>query len=114
LGTISTFQKVISECPTFSLFIHRFIHTPSINNTYLFDKTATDNDFMDSDDDDLLAKETLGDKVNNESFLSMVDNASEGGDFLKILNFLPNLLQQYGHSLTMNAIIKDSMPSSHS
>ena len=69
---------------------------------------------MDSDDDDLLAKETLGDKVNNESFLSMVDNASEGGDFLKILNFLPNLLQQYGHSLTMNAIIKDSMPSSHS
>jgi hypothetical protein len=106
LGTISTFQKVISECPAFSLFIHRFICTPSINNTYLFDKMATDNDCMDSDDDDLLAEEALGDKVTKESFLSMVENASEGGDFLKILNLLPNSLQRYGHSLTMNAIIK--------
>jgi hypothetical protein len=63
LGTISTFQKLISECPTFSLFIRRFIRTPSINNTDLLDKMATENDFMDSDDDDLLAKEALGVKV---------------------------------------------------
>jgi hypothetical protein len=54
----------------------------------------------------LLAKETLGEKVTKESFLSMVDNASEGGDFLKILDLLPNSLQRYGHSFTMNAIVK--------
>ncbi len=60
---------------------------------------ATDNGCMDSDDDDLLAEEALGDKVTKESFLSMVENASEGGDFLKILNLLPNSSQRYGHSL---------------
>jgi len=67
---------------------------------------ASTNDVLDSDDDDILAEETLEDKMTKESFLSMVKNASEGGDILKILNLLPNSSQRYGHSLTMNALVK--------
>jgi hypothetical protein len=44
--------------------------------------------------------------VTKESFLSMVETTSDGGDFLKIINLLPDSSQLYGHSLTMNAIIK--------
>jgi len=67
---------------------------------------ASTNDVLESDDDDILAEETLEDKMTKESFLSMVENASEGGDILKILNLLPNSSQRYGHSLTMNALVK--------
>jgi len=62
-------------------------------------------DLIDSDDDELV-QETIRDKVTKESFISMVEAASDGGDFLKVINLRPNSLQRYGHSLTMNAIIK--------
>ena len=52
-----------------------------------------------------LVQETIRDKVTKESFISMVEAASDGGDFLKVINLLPNSSQQYGHSLTMNAVI---------
>jgi hypothetical protein len=61
--------------------------------------------FNDSDDDDLV-ENTISDKVTKESFLALVEAASNGGDFIKIINLLPNSSQRYGHSLTMNAIIK--------
>jgi hypothetical protein len=62
-------------------------------------------DVMDLDDDKLL-EETIQDKVTKESFLSMVESTSGSGDFQKIINLLLNSSQQYGHSLTMNAIFK--------
>jgi hypothetical protein len=60
---------------------------------------------MDSDDDQLM-EEIMRDKVTKESFLAMIESATTGGDFLNIINLLPNSSQRYGHSLTMNAIIK--------
>jgi len=67
--------------------------------------TNDDEDLMDSDDDELV-NEIIQDKVTKESFLQMVENASIGGDLLKITNLLPNSSQRYGHSITMNAIVK--------
>jgi hypothetical protein len=64
-----------------------------------------DGDLLDSDDDELI-DEIIHDRVTKESFLSMVETASDGGDFIKIINLLPNSSQRYGHSITMNAIIK--------
>ena len=60
---------------------------------------------MDSDDDQLM-EEIMRDKVMKESFLAMIESATTGGDFLNIINLLPNSSQRYGHSSTMNAIIK--------
>jgi hypothetical protein len=67
--------------------------------------TNDDNDLLDSDDDELV-ENAIRDMVTKESFLSMVKAASEGADFLKIINLLPNSSQWYGHSLTINAFIK--------
>jgi hypothetical protein len=44
---------------------------------------------MDLDDDELL-EETIREKVTKESFLSMVESASNGGNFLKIITLLLN------------------------
>jgi hypothetical protein len=59
--------------------------------------TNDDNDLMDSDDDELV-EEIICNRVTKESFLSMVETASDGGDFLKIITLLPNSSQQYCHS----------------
>jgi hypothetical protein len=69
--------------------------------------TATnDDDYLLDSNDDELVENAIRDMVTKESFLSMVKAASEGADFLKIISLLPNSSQRYGHSLTMNAIIK--------
>ncbi len=39
--------------------------------------------FNDSDDDDLV-ENTISDKVTKESFLALVEAASNGGDFIKL------------------------------
>jgi hypothetical protein len=36
----------------------------------------------------------------------MIDAASDGGDLMKIISLLPNSSQRYGHSITMNAVVK--------
>jgi hypothetical protein len=36
----------------------------------------------------------------------MIDSATTGSDIIKITDLLPNSSQQYGHSITMNAMIK--------
>jgi hypothetical protein len=59
--------------------------------------TNDDNDLMDSDDDELV-EEIICNRVTKESFLSMVETASDGGDFLKFITLLPNSSQQYCHS----------------
>jgi len=60
----------------------------------------------DDTDDEELRLEGLRDKITKESFLSMVENATVGADLLPIIELLPNSSQRYGHSITMNAIIK--------
>jgi len=54
--------------------------------------TNDDDDLLDSDDDEFV-KNAIRDMVTKESFLSMVKAASEGADFLKIINLLPNSSQ---------------------
>ncbi len=57
-----------------------------------------DGDLLDSDNDELV-DEIIRDRVTKECFLSMVETASDGGDFLKSINLLPNSSQRFGHSL---------------
>ena len=38
--------------------------------------------------------------------MSLIDGASKGEDLLRIIELLPNSSQRYGHSLTMNAVMK--------
>jgi signal recognition particle GTPase len=85
-------------------FKNIFSFSPSLTTSTSLTK-ATENECMDSNNEELV-KKTIKDYVTKESFLSMIDNVSEGGDLLKIINLLPNSSQRYGHSLTMNAILK--------
>jgi hypothetical protein len=90
----------------YSKDIHRrFIKQIKTMGTLPTNDESYDDDLFDSDDDELV-QETIRDKVTKESFISMVEAASDGGDFLKVINLLPNSSQRYGHLLTMNAVIK--------
>jgi hypothetical protein len=112
-----TFPKIISACRTFVLFSTYFYSHFSLlkikkyNNDFTSQTMANTNTndidslLMDSDDDQL-TEEIMRDKVTKESFRAMNESATTGGDFLNIVNLLPNSSQCYGHSLTMNAIIK--------
>jgi hypothetical protein len=65
------------------------------------------NDYDDFDtDDEEFTQEVIRDKTTRESFLSLIDSASVGADLIQIINLLPNSSQRYGHSLTMNAVVK--------
>jgi hypothetical protein len=55
--------------------------------------TNDDDDLLDSDDDELV-ENAIHDMVTKDSFLSTVEAASEGADFLKIINLLPNSSQR--------------------
>jgi hypothetical protein len=57
-------------------------------------------------DDDEIEKEFLRDRTTKETFVSMIDSATQGEDLLRVIDLLPNSSQRYGHSLTMNAIVK--------
>jgi hypothetical protein len=46
------------------------------------------------------------DSMSREKFLERVNSASNGNDVLGVLALLPNTAQRWGHSITMNAIIK--------
>ena len=69
--------------------------------------TNDHDDLLDSDNDEL-EEEVIRDKVTKESFLQLIEKASEGGDLLKVINRLPNSSQRYGHSIAMNAIVKNA------
>jgi len=70
----------------------------------------TDNDLDDDVDDDVdddeIVEENLRDGLTKQSFSSLINNATTGTDLLKIFDLLPNSSQRYGHSLSMNALIK--------
>jgi len=84
---------------------HHFIKQIETMSTIPTNNESYDDDLFDLDDDELV-QETIRNKVTKESFISMVEAASDGGDFLKVINLRPNSSQRYGHSLTMNAVIK--------
>lgn len=65
-----------------------------------------DNDIDDDVDDDEIVEENLRDGLTKQSFSSLINNATTGTDLLKIFDLLPNSSQRYGHSLSMNALIK--------
>jgi hypothetical protein len=44
--------------------------------------------------------------MTRERFLERVDSATNGIQLLELLTFLPNTAQRWGHSITMNAVIK--------
>jgi hypothetical protein len=60
---------------------------------------------VDTEDEDL-ALDVIRDETTKESFMSLIDGASKGEDLLRIIELLPNSSQRYGHSLTMNAVMK--------
>jgi hypothetical protein len=60
----------------------------------------------DDDNDDDIVQESLRDGLTKQSFRSLIDKATIGTDLLKFIDLLPNCSQQYGHSLTMNALTK--------
>ena len=64
-----------------------------------------DDDYLDDTDDKELALD-IRDTTTKESFLSLIDSASIGEDLVTIIELLPNSSQRYGHSITMNAVLK--------
>jgi hypothetical protein len=74
------------------------------NNTGV-DSDTGDLDDEDNDDDEV-AMETVHDQATEQSYMAMVDSATTGTDLLKLIDLLPNSSQYYGHSITMNALIK--------
>jgi hypothetical protein len=77
-----------------------------VNNDF----NKSDNVGFEDDDDDAteeeMAVETACNKIMKQSYNAMIDSATMGTDLLSIINLLPNSSQCYGHSLTMNALIK--------
>ena len=70
---------------------------------------VNDDGFEDDDDDateEEMAIETARDQITKQSYNAMIDSATTGTDLLSIIDLLPNSSQRYGHSLTMNALIK--------
>ena len=65
-----------------------------------------DDDYLDDTDDKELALDIIRNTTIKESFLSLIDSASIGEDLVTIIELLPNSSQQYGHSITMNAVLK--------
>jgi hypothetical protein len=48
----------------------------------------------------------LNASVTKQSVAAMIDSTTTGHDILKVTDLLPNTFQKYGHSTTMNALIK--------
>jgi hypothetical protein len=73
------------------------------------DEIAEDNGedkSIDDDDDDGVVQESICNKATKQSFVEMLTRATTGQDFLPLIDLLPNSSQCYGHSITMNAIMK--------
>jgi hypothetical protein len=51
-------------------------------------------------------EEEEAESMTRERFLERVNGATNGMHLLELLTFLPNTAQRWGHSITMNAIIK--------
>jgi hypothetical protein len=50
--------------------------------------------------------ETVHDQVTKQTYTAMVDSTTTGSELLKLIDLLPNSSQRYGHSITMNALVK--------
>jgi hypothetical protein len=78
------------------------VTTAPPDNSFIGGIDATDDD---NDDEDIV-QESLRDGLTEQTFKSLIESATIGTDLLKIFDLLPNCSQQYGHSLTMNALTK--------
>jgi hypothetical protein len=58
--------------------------------------------------DDEVVRESIHDKVTNQSFAEMITRAATGRDLLPIIDLLPDSSQCYGHSITMNAVMNSA------
>jgi hypothetical protein len=69
-----------------------------------------DYESLSDDDDSIVGPDKSAEKereaTTKDSFLQLLADAKDGSDFLKLIDMLPNSANRYGHSLTMNAIIK--------
>jgi hypothetical protein len=70
------------------------------------DDDIEDEDDDDDDDESTVVQESLCDRVTKQSYASLMENSTSGRDLLKLTYLLPNSSQRYGHSLTINAIVK--------
>jgi hypothetical protein len=61
-------------------------------------------DGSDEDKDNVLAPDDS--VLTKQSFTTHVEEASAGEALLELIDLLPNSAQKYGHSITMNAVIK--------
>jgi hypothetical protein len=61
-------------------------------------------DGSDEDEDNVLAPDNS--VLTKQSFTARVEIASAGEALLELIDLLPNSAQKYGHSITMNAVIK--------
>jgi hypothetical protein len=57
-------------------------------------------------DENKIENECLRDRTAKESFLSLIDGATQGEDLPHIIELLPNSSLTYVYSLTMNATVK--------
>jgi hypothetical protein len=94
-------NKKIQQCRQLLYILH-------LRKLYNMATSTNDHDDLLDSDNDELEEEVIRDKVTKESFLQLIEKASEGGDLLKVINLLPNSSQRYGHSITMNAIVKNA------
>jgi hypothetical protein len=67
---------------------------------------VSDLDDEGSEEDEEVLPEAEQNISTRQGYLSCINEASDGQHLLDIINLLPNSAQHYGHSLTMNAIIK--------
>jgi hypothetical protein len=91
------------------LYADVLVHPTSSSSFIFYQNMSSDlNDVADDDDseDEELAQEVIQDKTTRDSFLLMIDAASDGANLMKIISLLPNSSQRYGHSITMNAVVK--------
>ena len=73
------------------------INVNNLNNNHI--------ENVDSDDEEL-AQGNIRDGTTKQSFLSLIDAATGRTDLTRIIELLPNSSHRYGHSSTMNAVVK--------
>jgi hypothetical protein len=105
------------KCCTFVLFIRELLslywiilcrNFSNFFKFYTYLIMSSDLNYVTDDDseDEELAQEVIRDKTTRNSFLLMINAASDGADLIKVINLLPNSSQRYGLSITLNAVVK--------
>jgi hypothetical protein len=75
-------------------------------NTGVDSGIGDEDDDNDDNDDNEVAMDTIYNQFTKQSYTATVVSATTGTDLLKLINLLPNSLQLYVQSITMNALTK--------